>query len=55
MIKFTFAVTVTAETAEQAARIIRDRVYNADEVYEFPYDVDYALLPIAIDDQEVES
>lgn len=52
MSEYVFAVTVTADTAEQAAQVMRERIYYAED-YGFDYTVDYALYPLEIDGEQV--
>ena len=54
MSTYTFAVTVETETAEQAARVMTERI-NHDEDYGFSYLISHALYPVMIDGEDSES
>lgn len=53
MTEYTFGVTVTAESAEQAAEVMRERI-DFEEDYGFEYEVEYALYPFMIDGEYTE-
>jgi len=51
--QYTFAVTVTTDTAEHAAQVMRERI-GPDEDYGFEYRIAHAVLPIEVDGEPYE-
>ena len=50
---YMFVVTVTTDTAEHAAQVMRERI-EPEEDYGFPYEVEYALAPWKVDGESFE-
>lgn len=53
MTAYTFAVTVECDTAAQAAQVMGERI-DHEEDYGFPYTIERALLPLAVDGEAYE-